>query len=74
MNDNRELLDRVITAATADINKLKEAYSGKELSNEQISDMKWSGCMIMSTAYLASIANSLAFIADHMDGKGEHNE
>lgn len=69
--DCRELLDELITAATADIDKLKEAYSGKELDNEQIRDMKWSGPVFMAEAYLASIANSLAVIADHMGEKGE---
>lgn len=71
MNDNRELLDRLITQAVTDIDALTKEYSEKEISNEQIGDMKRSGYMIMFAAYLASIANSLAFIADHMDEKGE---
>lgn len=70
--DCRELLDELITVATADIDKLKEEYSGKELNNEQIKDMKWSGIAIMTEAYLASISNSLAVIADSIvDEKGE---
>lgn len=69
--DCRELLDELTSAATAGIDKLKEDYSEKELDNEQIRDMKWSSTVIMAEAYLASIANSLAVIADHMNEKGE---
>ena len=70
--DCRELLDALSAAATASIdNKLNQEYSGKELSDEQIKDIKWSAAVAAAEAYLASIAHSLAYIADHMDEKGE---
>ena len=70
----RDLLDRLIDAACEDIDEIKRIYSEKEIGYEELKDLKWSGSVMMTEAYFASIALSLATIADCMTLKGEKDE
>ena len=68
----KDLLDRLIDTACNDMDELKRVYSEKEMGYEELKDLKWSGSIMMTEAYLASIAHSLATIADCMSLKGEN--
>ena len=63
----KDMLNKLVNAGYENMDKLREHYTQKLTNTDQLKDIiKWSGSVITTEAYLASIAHSLATIADCM--------